>query len=192
MKREIILLTGAVEAPHLEDALLDARDDLGPDFSVAHVYDRAGLETAVAQPKPEGVRIVVAYCTNVIVPASVLAACHGWAYNFHPAPPSYPGTHPANFAIRDGAKQFGVTAHVMTEQVDAGAIVDVNWFDVPEGTTATALEEMAYVALFGLFRALAPALASSETKIPEIDAQWSGPVNTKEDVARARTENPNF
>jgi methionyl-tRNA formyltransferase len=52
------------------------------------------------------------------------------AINFHPGPPQYPGSGCINWALLDGAKNFGVTAHLMSEKIDSGAILAVDRFEV--------------------------------------------------------------
>ena len=74
---------------------------------------------------------LVAFVTPVIVPQGILAQLGYGAFNFHPGPPSYPGWAPAHFALYEQATEFGATAHVMVEQVDAGPIVDVEMFAIP-------------------------------------------------------------
>ena len=192
MTRHIILLTGTVEAPHLTDVL----ESTGARLSITHAPNRRALEDAVPDVSdPEaanGAHVLIAYCTDVIVPGAMLAPFRGWAYNFHPGPPTLPGVAAAHFALHQEAKQFGVTAHVMTERVDAGPIVGVKLFDVPKRATVTELEEKAYVQLFRLFQRLAPMLAASETPLPPLDVAWSGRTNTRKDVERMREEDPYF
>lgn len=52
------------------------------------------------------------------------------AINFHPGPPEYPGSGCINWALLDGAKTFGVTAHLMEEKIDSGAILAVDRFSI--------------------------------------------------------------
>lgn len=53
----------------------------------------------------------------------------GVAVNFHPAPlPGYRGVFGYNFAILNGERQYGVTAHVMSERFDMGDVVEVDMF----------------------------------------------------------------
>jgi len=178
MPGEIILLSGEAEAPHLTDSLQRHQ----PDLSVVLVQSREELEEACSKPPPEaGPRRLIAYCTSVIVPASVIEALPGPAYNFHPGPPTYPGSHAASFAIYDGADLFGVTAHVMEERVDAGPLVQVTWFEMPDGIKFMELEMMAYQAMFTMFNELAPHLANDDAPLAVIDAQWSGRKTTEQD-----------
>jgi len=170
MEMEIILLTGAVEAPHLERMLKDA----APALTVTHVLDLPTLEAACLGPRNAPTRKrLIAFCTDIIVPARVLGACGGPSYNFHPAPPEYPGTRPASFAVYEGARAYGATVHVMEEAVDSGAIVAVTRFDIKQGAKPEDLEAESYISLFGLFGALAPQLADVATPLPERDETWS-------------------
>jgi methionyl-tRNA formyltransferase len=52
------------------------------------------------------------------------------AINFHPASPAYPGIGCNNFALYEGAKEYGVTCHHMLEKVDTGNIIAVKYFPI--------------------------------------------------------------
>lgn len=177
MLREILLLTGAIEGPHLAAAL--AQHNL--DLNVVHVETRDQLCAAVRAGT--GQRLV-AFCTGVVVPAPVLAALGGPAYNLHPGPPTYPGSWAAGWALYDGAARFGATLHVMERRVDEGGIVAVEWFDMPPDPKLRydELEILAYQAALRLFHQYAPALARQEAPLPVSAAHWSGVKRTKHDA----------
>ena len=177
MPDEILLLTGEAEAPHLAQVLTAHN----PALKTRHVADKEDLVRA-ATASSGGYRRLISFCTSVIVPADVLDAVDGPAYNFHPGPPTYPGAHAASFAIYDGAERFGATVHEMTEQVDAGAIVAVEWFDVATQDRFQDLEIKAFQSLARLFHGLAPALACDRAPLPPQDVEWSGLRRTKRDV----------
>lgn len=181
MPAEIVLLTGEVEAPELGNMLKRHNRAV----SVVPVFRRDDLAEACAAPCPGGRRLV-SFCTSVIVPPDVLQAVDGPAYNFHPGPPTYPGSHVASFAIYDGAPMFGATAHEMAETVDSGAIVGVEWFPVPDGLRFVDLEIMAYQTLIQLFMDLAPHLAMNDQPLQRLDLDWAERVTTKQDFARMR------
>jgi methionyl-tRNA formyltransferase len=103
---------------------------------------------------------LVAFVTGEIVPVSILNRLGYGAINFHPGPPTYPGWAPAHFALYNRESQFGVTAHVMVEQVDAGPIIDVKLFPVPTDMTVLGLEGLAYAHLAHLFWGMAASLAT--------------------------------
>jgi methionyl-tRNA formyltransferase len=181
MLEEIVLLTGEVEAPFLGDMLCQ----FNPALNIIHAETKDQLRDICAiSPSNGDARRLIAFCTAVIVPASVLESLPGPAYNFHPAPPSYPGSHPASFAIYEGADLYGVTAHEMAPAVDAGAIVAVDWFDVPSNPRFTELETLAYKALVGLFSQLAERLATDETPLPPSGDVWFGHKRTNRDFER--------
>ena len=45
--------------------------------------------------------------------------------NFHPGPPEYRGIGCINYALYDNVKNYGVTAHLISEKIDSGKIIDV-------------------------------------------------------------------
>jgi len=102
--------------------------------------------------------ILIAFGTGVIVPDRILQKLGGRAYNFHAASPEYPGRDPHHFAIYDRVSRYGATLHVMTKRVDEGTILDVEWFDVPPGTTPRVLLQLANRAMLRLLRSTAPRL----------------------------------
>src|SRR5262249_49772193 len=108
---------------------------------------------------------------------------------FHPGPPQYPGWVPSHFAIYERAAEFGATAHVMVESVDAGPIVGVERFAIPPRATVTKLEELAFVATARLFWRLAPALAPRSGPLPVLPGRWSGRKSTRRSYS-ARCEIP--
>lgn len=177
MPSEIVLLMSVGEAEHFGALLLEQN----PALTLIPVETRAALETAcLGEPAPGGRRLI-AFCTSVIVPADVLAALDGDAYNFHPAPPSYPGRYPSSFALYDGAATFGATVHVMESTVDTGAIVSVETFPVAPEASVMDIEVLAYRASAFLFEKLAPSLALSDDPLPVVATSWSGVRRTKKD-----------
>ena len=86
---------------------------------------------------------------------------------------------PAHFATYDKSCDFGVTAHAITQQVDAGPIVGIDMFAVPPHTSVLELEKMAFVALARLFWRLAPQLATQGAPLPELPVQWRGRRSTR-------------
>ena len=175
MLGEIVLLTGEVEAPFLTDIL----HQHAPALRVVHAEDRKALDKACEIPSELGPRRLIAFCTSVIVSASVLDALDGPAYNLHPGPPTYPGTHPASFAVYEGADRFGATLHEMAARVDSGTIVAVDWFDMPPDLRFSDLEIHAYRTAIALFTKMAKRLATDPAPLPASGDTWSGTVSTR-------------
>ena len=117
---------------------------------------------------------LIAFVTPEIVSQSILERLGYGAFNFHPGSPSYPGWAPAHFALYEGATEFGATAHVMIEQVDAGPIIDVALFPIPADISVLALEGLAYAHLAQLFWRMAKSLATDPKAPPTLPIEWGG------------------
>jgi hypothetical protein len=168
MLREIVLLTGPREATHLTNFFRGHN----PDLKVTLAETREDLAVAL-HPRRAGVRLI-AFCTPTIVPAEMLNLLDGRAYNFHPGPPTYPGRHPASFAIYEGATRFGATVNEMVARVDSGPIVGVEWFDMPPTPRLSQVEALSAEAAVRLLQKLGPRLAESLDPLPPCGEVWSG------------------
>jgi methionyl-tRNA formyltransferase len=162
----LILLTGPVERTALPPALLAHN----PRLNVV-VVERADELVALHADVLRRARLI-AFVTPVIVPPAILAQLGYGAINFHPGPPSYPGWAPAHFALYDSAAEFGATAHVMTEQVDAGPIVAVEMCPIPPDISVLGLEGFAYARLAFLFWRMARGLACDPELPPALPIKW--------------------
>lgn len=162
----IVLLTARNLAPTLSGALIRQRSQL----KIISVETRPELD-AIPSNLLDRARLI-GFVTGTIVPKQLLNALGYGAYNFHPGPPEYPGWCPALFAVREGARRFGATAHCMAEQVDSGPIVDFVTFTVPSGIAVPQLEAMAFVHSARLFWGLAPLLAAQEEPIQALPIAW--------------------
>jgi methionyl-tRNA formyltransferase len=164
----IILLTGPAEQSILASVL----QGHNPQLTVLPI----GTSTEVAALESKLLRCarLVAFTTAVVVPPKVLDQLGYGAYNFHPGSPQFPGWAPAHFAIYHQASEFGATAHIMTERVDAGPIVGVEMFRIPETISLGALEALAYAHLARLFWRLAKNLATQIEPLTELPIRWSG------------------
>ncbi len=175
MLSEIILLTGEVEAPHLRSMLRSQNSRI----NIIHVDTADQLSAACEISLPKGTkRRLISFCTRIVVPERILNSLNGLAYNFHPGPPTYPGTHPASFAIYEQATRYGVTVHEMTPKVDAGPIVAVQWFKITSTMRFTDLELHAYKTLVTVFSDMAQQLASNSSPLPHSGDNWSGNKST--------------
>ena len=77
---------------------------------------------------------------HAVLSTATIQAPRRLAVNFHYGPlPAYAGVHVPVWALLHGARQYGVTWHEMTPDVDAGRIVKAAPFDVPPADTAAEL-----------------------------------------------------
>jgi hypothetical protein len=162
----IILLTGPFERAALPAVLLGHNPGLN-----LFVIERAEQLAALSGDVLRRSRLI-AFVTPVIVPMRILDQLGYGAVNFHPGPPSYPGWAPAHFALYDQADEFGATAHLMVEKVDAGPIIDLAAFLIPPNTSVFSLEGMAYAHLAFLFWRMARQLACDPSLPPALRVQW--------------------
>ena len=71
-------------------------------------------------------RVVFSFKNYIVLPRSITDSTV--CINFHPGPPEHPGSCPANWALYNQDKSFGVTAHFMNGLVDNGLIFRVRRF----------------------------------------------------------------
>jgi methionyl-tRNA formyltransferase len=162
----IILLCGEAERSVLPHALRGHNPHLVV-IPIGTPADLAALSSDVLRRAR-----LIAFVTPIIVPSAILDRLGYGAFNFHPGPPEYPGWAPAHFALYDRATEFGATAHVMVEQVDAGPIVEVARFPIPADIPVLGLEGLAYAHLAQLFWRMAKSLATDAAPLPPLPIQW--------------------
>lgn len=155
--------------PRLQDHLRQTSDEVGLDCDVAFTLE--DLWDGVAK---KGFDFLISFATGVIVPADLLAHFPEGAFNIHPASPDYPGRFPHHFAKFDGVARYGATAHVMTERVDDGPIIDVELADVESSASPAALMHQSEEAGCILFRRLAKTLAEGN-RPTAINIKWGKP-----------------
>jgi len=122
---------------------------------------------------------LICYGTGVIVPSEVLNLWR-WRYNFHAAPPAYPGRDPHHWASYDNARVYGATAHVMTAKVDDGPIVGTLLMGVTKDSTPKMLLQCGERCAASLFAALAPLML--DCGVPPNGACWSGTKRSRSDL----------
>ena len=116
-----------------------------------------------------------------IVPARILQALGGPAYNLHPGPPEYPGLFPSVFALYDRAARFGITLHEMAAKVDAGPIAAVDTYDLLPSWDRLALDSATLGAMLNMIARLAPALTDISQPLSRLGVNWSGAKKTRRD-----------
>lgn len=127
--------------------------------------------------------LLVSFDAGVLIPRRILDALKYPAYNFHPAPPEYPGRDPYHFAVYEGASLFGATVHEMATQVDAGAVIAVEYFDIADGASPADLLETARGKLWLMLERLAP-LFVNKAPIKPLDVSWGERKTTRADFIR--------
>lgn len=138
------------------------------------VHSVAALQQALAKEDA----VVLSFGTGEIVPEAVLKRLRLPIYNLHAASPDFPGRDPHHHAVYRNARDYGATLHLMTPQVDAGDIVGVEQFIVPEGVTPAALLEMSNDASIALLGRVAPQLMQP-SPMPALPGERWGRIRTR-------------
>lgn len=91
-----------------------------------------------------------------VLPEEMLALATRGAINFHDGPlPERAGLNTPVWALLGGAREHGVTWHLMTRAVDRGAVLASERFDIGPGETALSLNTRCFEAGLRSFAAIA-------------------------------------
>jgi methionyl-tRNA formyltransferase len=163
-----LLFLGKADDPDCARALAFCEQKFAP---MVQCLGRWGDPLPQAAAEWEG-DYILSYLSRWVVPGALLAKARMAAINFHPASPDYPGIGCNNFALYEGAPEYGVTCHHMADQVDTGAIIAVRRFPVlPEDNVASLLQRT-YRNQFALFQEIAELMAAGKP-LPEAGEKWT-------------------
>ncbi len=121
---------------------------------------------------------IVSYLSRWVVPEALLVRARKAAINFHPASPQYPGIGCNNFALYEGAAEYGVTCHHMASKVDTGSIIAVRRFPIHPEDDVAALLKRTYENQIALFFEIAPLMAEGD-ELPVSSETWTRPPFTR-------------
>lgn len=121
---------------------------------------------------------IFAFQSYFLVPKKILNNAK-ICINIHPASPDYPGSGGPSWALYDGVKSYGCTAHIMNERIDNGAILKVKKFKVLETDTITSLMQRAKLNAIVLFYEIVEDIFINKKSIDEFllessNEHWKG------------------
>lgn len=91
---------------------------------------------------------------------------HVKCVNIHPAIlPEYKGYHPIPYVLMNNEKKHGITAHLMTENVDAGGIIFCKKFNIDQLSTIVSIQNKIKKMIPSFLRKLINILNSKKIKI---------------------------
>ncbi|MFO1497488.1 MAG: formyltransferase family protein [Verrucomicrobiota bacterium] len=137
----------------------------------------------------EKVDFLFNFLAPIIFPGTVLGAIGRASINFHPAPPEWPGVGSASFALYEKQATFGVTAHFMTERVDAGRIIRVQRFPILPNDTCERLFDRALDYMLLLFYEVLLEV-SQNGEAAASDEQWKRKAITRRQFEKWMTLTP--
>ena len=115
--------------------------------------------------------LMVSFISSWIYPGQLLSNASFAAINFHPGSPEYPGTGCTNFAIYNGAKEYGITCHHMSAGVDSGKIIAVKRFPVKETDTVYSVTQHCYKLIEEMFYEIMSQILKGQS-LPVTNEQW--------------------
>jgi methionyl-tRNA formyltransferase len=125
--------------------------------------------------------ILISFISSWVLPASLLERAKIAAINFHPGSPDYPGTGCTNFALYDGAKDYGVTCHYMKAVVDTGDIIKVSRFALQPADTVYAVTMKCYELIEQQFYEIMDLLRKGDP-LPVSGEKWTRKAYTRKEL----------
>lgn len=147
-------------------------------FQGAELIRAETIEALRAQANKDAV--LFSFGSGLIVPTSILEQ-YGLALNLHAASPDFPGRDPHHHAVYASVGRYGATLHHMVASVDAGPIVDVAYFDVPQDTTPAELLHLANAAGLELAQRYGPDIVAGRS-LPVSNEKWGTQKFTRKDL----------
>lgn len=132
---------------------------------------------------------LLSFLSPWIVPASVLARTK-LALNFHPGSTRYPGIGCYNFALYEGASEYGTVVHHMSSRVDSGALLEERLFPVFASDTVESLKLRTMVVMLALFHDIVSTIIARDP-LPLSSSEWKRPPFTRRklnDLAEIRAD----
>jgi len=119
----------------------------------------------------------------LIVQKPLLDAVRIAAINFHTAPPRWPGRGSCSFALLESDLEFGVTAHLMVEKLDAGPILKVLRFPIPGEDDCETLSARTLALIPDLVRQTVSDLRANEWQPSLSPEKWARPALRQKEMA---------
>jgi methionyl-tRNA formyltransferase len=127
LERPKVLFFGQAGHAHSEEAAAFL-SSLNFEVEIVHSAQRGNaLPNWVSQWAGD---YIFSFRNYYVLPPQILRRARCGAINFHPGPPEYPGSGSCNWALYDEQTEFGVTAHLMSADIDAGPILEVARFPI--------------------------------------------------------------
>jgi methionyl-tRNA formyltransferase len=140
---------------------------------------------AVGDPRPSidtvgSDAVLMSFLSPWIIPGDVLGRFQ-LAINFHPGSRYYPGIGSYNFAIYEGAKEFGSVCHHMIGKVDAGDIVREDLFPLLGQETVEQLKLRTMTVMLQQFHAVLQDLHRTQS-VPKAGVSWARSAFTRAEL----------
>ena len=149
----------------------------------------------VGDPLPDEVAtgepaFLLSFLSPWIIPGRVLERA-GTALNFHPGSVEYPGIGCYNFALYEGAAEFGAVCHHMLARVDSGVVVEERRFPLLATDSVESLKYRTMVTMLAMFHDVG-SLIASEQALPVAPRQWARRAFTRREMEALKRIEPDM
>lgn len=143
-----------------------ARKNNVPVYTPDRVEELEWLAVMRDELRPD---IIFSFYYRYLIPMGILGIASAGAYNMHGSLlPLYRGRAPVNWAVLNGEHKTGATLHHMTEEADAGDVVDQQEVSIgPSDSAAVVMERVRNAAELVLARQLEALLNGKASSVPQ-------------------------
>ena len=138
--------------------------------------------------KPDNYQYVFSFRSHIILKKKFIKKIKIAAINFHPGPPSYRGIGCVNYALFDGVKNYGSTAHLIeNEELDSGKIIDFVEFKIKKKDNIKKLLDHTYQSMFIQAKKIINKLVVDEYNLKTLikknnNLKWSNKIKSFDDL----------
>jgi methionyl-tRNA formyltransferase len=125
---------------------------------------------------------IISFRGDFIVPKRVYTKATKGAINFHPSPPRFRGLGGHIYAIYENHPVFGSTCHHMAKSVDTGQIIDVKYFSIAPGETATSLRHHVGAVSLAQYFELVSDYIAKDVPLPVSQEAWGDKLFTSKEL----------
>lgn len=127
---------------------------------------------------------VFSFRNHSILGENFIKKTNFFCINFHPGPPEYRGVGCVNFALYDGVRKYGLTAHLINKKLDSGKILDVKRFIILKKDNVDRLLKKTYKLQVLQFKKIVTVLFKNPKNIEKLikknnKENWSKKITTR-------------
>ena len=130
---------------------------------------------------------IFCFRSKIILKEKILKKIKYYAINFHPGTPKYRGLGCANYALYNGEKIYGSTAHIINNKIDNGKILMTSFFKIKKTDTLEQVLINSYKSMLLISHELLKLLQIN----PNINKfkfkkkiKWSGKIKKKKNLEK--------
>lgn len=137
--------------------------------------------------KINNIDFIFCFRSYYLLKKNILSKVKYQSINFHPGPPEYRGIGCVNFAILNDSKFYGLTAHLIDQEIDHGKIINVRRLKIKKNDTIQELLNKTYKLQILQIKKIVNHLLKKKCNIDELinenkKEKWSKKLYTRSDL----------